>query len=170
MRRSYERARLRRHQVHDVASRSTDGTTRLYRGVAWSYRGVALSSLPSDFDLNAAWYRKAQGDLKAFMEAFAVRLEGAIPGRVAVERHKDGLFAKVSHATRITIEAHDHVYALELQKGRLAAHRSKAVRGVTLSTEAMEVPAWLDALHGDIQTLAEHAGTAQNVLHDFLMS
>ena len=104
------------------------------------------------------------------MEAFAVRLEGAIPGRVAVERHKDGLFAKASHAARISVEAHDHVYVLELQKGHLSAQRSKAVRGVTLSTEHMEVPAWLNALHGDIQTLAEHAGAAQNVLHDFLMS
>ncbi|MBE1162859.1 hypothetical protein [Dyella acidiphila] len=129
-----------------------------------------MSSLPSDFDLNAAWFRKAQGDLKAFMEAFAVRLEGAIPGRVAVERQKDGLFAKTSHATRISVEAHDHHYVLELQKGRLAAHRSKSVRGVTLSTEPMDVPAWLAALYSDIQVLAEHAGAAQNVLHDFLMS
>lgn len=120
--------------------------------------------------MNAAWFRKAQGDLKAFMEAFAVRLEGAIPSRVAVERQKDGLFSKVSHAATITIEAHDHIYVLALQKGRLAAHRSKVVHGVTLSTEHMEVPAWLSALHGDIQVLAEHAGAAQNVLHDFLMS
>jgi hypothetical protein len=131
---------------------------------------VALSSLPSDFDLDAAWFRKAQGDLKAFMQAFAVRLEGALPGRVAVERHKDGLFSKESHATRIAVEAHNHLYVIELQKGRLSAHRSKAVHGVTLSTEQMDVPAWLAALHADIQTLAEHAGAAQNVLHDFLMS
>ncbi|GGA00023.1 hypothetical protein [Dyella caseinilytica] len=129
-----------------------------------------MSSIPSDFDLNAAWYRKAQGDLKAFMEAFAVRLEGAMPGRVSVERKKDGLFSKSSHASRISVEAHDHLYVLELQKERLSAHRSKSVHGVTLSTEHMAVPTWLSALQGDIQTLAEHAGNAQSVLHDFLMS
>jgi hypothetical protein len=131
---------------------------------------VVLSSIPSDFDLNAAWYRKTQGDLKAFMEAFAVRLEGAMPGRVSVERQKDGLFSKTSHAARIAVEARDHLYLLELQKGRLSACRSKSVRGVTLSTEHMEVPAWLSALQSDIQALAEHAGAAQSVLHDFLMS
>jgi hypothetical protein len=131
---------------------------------------VVLSSIPSDFDLNAAWYRKSQGDLKAFMEAFAVRLEGAMPGRVTVERQKDGLFSKVRHASRITIEARDHLYVLELQKERLSAHRSKSVHGVTLSTEAMDVSAWLNALQGDIQALAEHAGATQSVLHDFLMS
>ncbi|GLQ48790.1 hypothetical protein ACFFJT_17470 [Dyella flava] len=49
------------------------------------------------------------------MEAFAARLDGAIPGRVAVECHKDGLFAKASHAARISVEAHDHIYVLEPQ-------------------------------------------------------
>jgi len=131
---------------------------------------VALSGLPSDFDLNAAWLRKAQGDLKAFMEALAVRLEGAIPGRVAVEREKDGFFSKTSHATKVTVDGHDHVYVISLQKSRLATHRSKIVHGVSLNTEHMDAPAWLAALHSDIQSLAEHAGKAQNVLHDFLMS
>lgn len=129
-----------------------------------------MGGLPSDFDLNAAWFRKAQGDLKAFMEAFAVRLEGAIPGRVAVEREKDGFFSKVRHATRITVDAHDHVYVIDLQKNRLATHRSKIVHGVTLSTEQLDVPAWLAELHNEIQSLAERAGNAQTVLHDFLMS
>lgn len=134
------------------------------------FKGSKLNGLPSDFDLNAAWLRKAQGDLKAFMGAFATRLEGAIPGRVAVERVKDGLFSKNSHATKISIDGHEHVYVIDMQKGRLATHRSKVVHGVTLSTERMDVPAWLTALHEDIQALAEHAGKAQNVLHDFLMN
>ncbi|WP_266168702.1 hypothetical protein [Dyella subtropica] len=129
-----------------------------------------MSGIPNDFDLSAAWFRKAQGDLKAFMEAFAVRLEGAIPGRVTVERQKDGLFSRISHAVKVTVEAQNHIYVLALQKSRLSAHRSKVVRGVTLSTEHMEVPEWLGGLNSDIQALAEQAGSAQNVLHDFLMS
>jgi len=104
------------------------------------------------------------------MEAFAVRLEGAVPARVRVERQKDSLFSKTRHVTKINIEAQNHIYQLTLQGGRLSAERSKVVRGVSLMTEHMEVPQWLDALRGDIQTLAEHAGSAQDVLHDFLMS
>lgn len=129
-----------------------------------------MNGLPDNFDLNAAWFRKAQGDLKAFMEAFAVRLQGAVPGRVAVQREKDGFFSKTSHATRITVDAHDHVYVIGLNKNQLTTHRSKVVHGVTLSTQQMDVPAWLAELHNDIQLLAEHAGNAQTVLHDFLMS
>ena len=131
---------------------------------------LAVDGFPNDFDVSAAWFRKAQGDLKAFMEAFAVRLEGALPGRVSVERKKDSLFAKTSHAEKVVVEAQNHVYVLALQKSRLSAHRSKIVHGVTLSTEPMNVPEWLGALNGDIETLAAHAGSAQTVLHDFLMS
>lgn len=104
------------------------------------------------------------------MEAFAVRLEGAVPSRVRIERQKDSLFSKTRHVTKINVEAQNHVYELTLQGGRLSAQRSKVVHGVSLMTERMEVPQWLDALREDIQTLAEQAGSAQDVLHDFLMS
>jgi hypothetical protein len=43
---------------------------------------MSLTSEPGDFDLSAAWYRKSQGDLRAFLEGFATRMEGAIPGHV----------------------------------------------------------------------------------------
>lgn len=140
------------------------------KGKSDSYRDTGLSGLPNDFDLSAAWFRRAQSDLKAFMEAFAVRLEGAVPARVRVERQKDSLFSKTRHVTKINVEAQNHIYALTLQGGRLSAERSKVVRGVSLMTEHMDVPQWLDALREDIQALAEHAGSAQDVLHDFLMS
>jgi hypothetical protein len=34
----------------------------------------------------------------------------------------------------------------------------------------MAVPEWLAALNADVQLLAERAGAAHGVLHDFLMS
>jgi hypothetical protein len=34
----------------------------------------------------------------------------------------------------------------------------------------MPVPEWLKALHRDIHALAEHAGSARDVIHEFLMS
>lgn len=99
-----------------------------------------------------------------------MRLEGAVPGRVRVERRKDGLFSRASHVTRINVEAQQHLYTLALHAGRLTAQRAKVVRGVTLTTEQMDIPNWLTALRGDIQSMAELAGSAQDVLHDFLMS
>jgi hypothetical protein len=129
-----------------------------------------VSGEPSEFDLSAAWIRRAQGDLKAFMEGFAVRLEGAVPGNVTVERKRDGLFSKTSHVVKVSIDIEPNVYSLAIDGSRLSALRAKVVRGVALKSEQMAVPEWLDAVHRDMQALAEHAGAARNVIHDFLMS
>jgi hypothetical protein len=64
---------------------------------------LGVSGEPGDFDMSAAWIRRSQGDLKAFMEGLAARLDGAVPGRVSVERKRDGLFAKTSHIVRVAI-------------------------------------------------------------------
>ncbi|MGH7097167.1 MAG: hypothetical protein ACREE4_05845 [Stellaceae bacterium] len=123
-----------------------------------------------DFDLGMAWYRKAQGDLRAFMEAFAARLDGAVPGRVKIERRRDGLFSRTNHVVKVTITGEANAYVLSLDDGRLSAARAKSVRGVTLKSETMDFPEWLSALNADLQLLAERAGNAQGALHDFLMS
>jgi hypothetical protein len=52
----------------------------------------------------------------------------------------------------------------------LVAQRAKVVRGVTLKSETMAVPAWLAALNDEIGALAAEAGAAHTVIHDFLMS
>lgn len=129
-----------------------------------------MSGGPGEFDLSAAWYRKAQGDLRAFLEGFAARMEGAIPGHVAVERRRDGLFSKTSHVVKVAIDAGASVYSLCLDGSRLSALRAKSVRGVTLKSEAMDLPEWLNALNADVQRLADQTGAAHGVLHDFLMS
>ena len=59
--------------------------------------------MSTDFDQNTAWIRRAQTDMKAFVEGLASRLEGDMPGFVEVERKRDGLFAKTSHIEAITI-------------------------------------------------------------------
>ena len=122
------------------------------------------------FDLSAAWMRKAQGDLAAFMEAFAARMSGALPGRVAVERRRDGFFSSRTHVVKVTIETGPHVYSLIFDKARLAAQRAKAVRGVTLKSDALPVPEWLAALNHEIEALSGELGAARRVIHDFLMS
>lgn len=99
-----------------------------------------------------------------------MRLEGAIPDRVSVERRRDSLFSKHSHVTHISISAESNVYALVLEHGHLQAKRSKSVHGVTLKSEILSVPDWLKSLQGDLAVMADHAGSAQQVLHDFLMS
>lgn len=129
-----------------------------------------MAAAPGDFDLSMAWYRKAQGDLRAFMQAFATRMGGALPGRVKIERRRDGLFSRTSHVVKVTIASDPEIYILSLDDNRLSAQRAKAVRGVTLKSEAMDFPEWLAALNADLLRLAERTGAAHTVLHDFLMS
>ncbi len=132
--------------------------------------GAAIVSGPGEFDLGAAWLRRANGDMQAFMEGLAVRLMGALPGRVEVDRKRDGLFSRDSHVVRIAVTADSGLYALSIDHGRLTARRSKIVRGVSIGSETLAVSDWLQRLNQDIRSLGEQAGAAHAVLHDFLMS
>lgn len=123
-----------------------------------------------EFDLHAAWVRRAQGDTRAFMEALAARLESALPGRVQIARKKDGLFAKTSHVASLAINTGNTLYTLEQDGTGLRAGRSKSSRGVVLKRETMPVPAWLTALAADLQALSAEIEGAHAVLQNFLMS
>jgi len=129
-----------------------------------------MSHEPDGFDLNAAWIRRAQGDLKPFLTAFAARMEGALPGRVTVERRRDGLFSANSHVVKVAISTGPNVYTLALTSSGLAGMRSKSVHGVTLSSQTLPVTEWLTELNRAMQALAAEEGAAQTVLHDFLIN
>jgi hypothetical protein len=128
-----------------------------------------MSAEPSDFDLDAAWLRKAKGDMKAFVEALAARLEAALPGSVDVERRRDGLFSRSSHVTKILLHFETSELTLELDHGRLHAKRAKVVRGVTISSEAVGVTAWLGEVMRNTRSSGQDASAAYGVLHDFLL-
>lgn len=127
-----------------------------------------MSIQPDDFDLDAAWIRRAQGDIKAFMEALAVRLYAALPGRVEVERRKDGLFSKASHVARVTIRCDKAVYSLAAGPGGTQASRAKLVRGITLSTTDIPISDWIGEVRAEVKALAGDLGAASEDLHDFL--
>jgi hypothetical protein len=127
-----------------------------------------MSASLDGFDLDAAALRRSETDIRAFLEALAVRLEGALPGRVRVERKRDGLLSKTSHVAQITVEAQSAVLVLQVARGQLSATRAKQVRGVTISSGAIGVPEWLAAVRAEVQVLAEQAGAAGDTLHDFL--
>lgn len=128
-----------------------------------------MSGEPAQFDLNAAWFRKAQGDLGTFVEGFAARMMDALPGRVTVERRGVVLFGR-RRVAKVSVAFDAEVYALALDGGAVRAERAAVVRGVTLRSERMSLPDWLAALQGEVGRLADRSSTAQAVLHDFLMS
>ncbi len=127
-----------------------------------------MSAGPDQFDLDAAVLRRSETELKAFMEALAVRLDGALPGRVTVDRRRDGLFSKTSHVARLVLRGDRAVFELVCDRGRLDATRAKLVRGVVISSQAIAPQDWLAEVKGEVQALAERAGSASDLLHDFL--
>lgn len=127
-----------------------------------------MSGGPDQFDLDAAVLRRSETELRAFMEALAVRLDGALPGRVSIDRRRDGMFSKTSHVARLTLRGDRAVYELACDRGRLDATRAKLVRGVVISSSSISPQDWLAEVKGEVQALAERAGSASDLLHDFL--
>jgi len=127
-----------------------------------------MSAQPDEFDVEAALLRRSQGDLRAFMEALATRLEGALPQQVSVDRRRDGLMSKTSHVARIEVRTERAVYGLTMIKGVLSATKAKVVRGVVISTSQVTASAWLGEVRAEVSSLAEQAGAAADILHDFL--
>lgn len=127
-----------------------------------------MSSGPDQFDLDGAVLRRSETELRAFIEALAIRLEGALPGRVTVERRRDGLLSSARHVSRIVVRGDQALYELTIDKAGLSATRAKLVRGVSISTATISARNWLNELKAELQALAEQAGAATDTLHGFL--
>jgi hypothetical protein len=102
------------------------------------------------------------------MEALAVRLEGAMPGRVDVQRKRDGLFSQTAHVAKIAVKGERAVYELTRDRTGLVATRNKLVHGVSISSSSIPPRDWLADIRAELQTLAEQAGSTSDALHGFL--
>jgi hypothetical protein len=115
------------------------------------------------FDLLAASLRADAGDLRAFAEALAVKLEQALPDHTRVERR--GGFLSREHPVRsIAITFGDVCYRLEVDGGRLDPCRQKEVRGIVLHTDALALEEWIDGLSQELTALAASSEQARAAL------
>lgn len=123
------------------------------------------------FDLQAAWLRKAQTDVFAFLGALAKRFEEALPHQVVVHRKRLGLFSRESRVERVSVQADTAHYDIFLDGANaLRCSRAKVVSGVTLKTEMLDIGPWLAQLEEELSNMARRAGASQTILHDFLLS
>ena len=111
----------------------------------------------SSFDLLAASLRADLGDIKAFVEALAVKLSGSFPDRVKVER-KGGLLGGEKRVRRLAVQLGDREYELEHDDGRVSCRRRSVVRGIALKNEELPLEEWIDDLS---RQLAEEAGQTE---------
>jgi hypothetical protein len=122
---------------------------------------------PADLDLVAASLRADAADLDAFVEALAVRLEGALPGQVEVER-KGGLLGGNKRVRRIAVSLGDQRYEADVDRGRVTCRRRSVVRGIALKTQELDLDAWIDALSRDLVEEGERSERGRQALSRLL--
>jgi hypothetical protein len=102
-------------------------------------------SSSADLDLVAAALRADMTDISAFVEGLATRLELALPGLARVKRSRSGLRGpKV--VSEITVQTRDERLQLEREGGMIRTARARVSGGIVISTEAIDIDAWLAAL------------------------
>ena len=116
-----------------------------------------------DLDLLAASLRADAGDVDAFVEALAVKLEAALPGQAEVER-RGGLLGGRKRVRRIEVTLGDQRYELEAERGRVTCRRRSVVRGIALKTQELDLDAWIAALSQDLVEEAERSERGRQAL------
>ena len=121
-----------------------------------------------DFDLVAASLRADRGDLSAFVEALAVKLEGALPGSATVHRGGGGLFGGKKRVEQIDVVLGNDSYELEHEGGRLACRKRTVVRGIALKNDDLSVDEWIDAVSRALVSEASESEQARLALERLL--
>jgi hypothetical protein len=115
------------------------------------------------FELVAASLRADANDLRAFAEALAVKLEGALPGHTRVER-KGGLLSRGKPVQAIAVTFGELCYRLDVDGGRLDPSRQKAVRGIVLHTDRLGLDEWIDGLSRELTAVAAASEQSREAL------
>jgi hypothetical protein len=123
-----------------------------------------------ELDLLAASLRADLGDIAAFVEGLAVKLEESLPGVVQVERVKQG-FRGPKFVRRIALDAGSGE-RLELRRegDRVQTLRARTSGGIVLKTEPLDVDAWLTELTAAVAAEAGRNERTRQALERLLMS
>jgi hypothetical protein len=110
-----------------------------------------------DIDLVTAALRADISDVRAFVEALAVKLEAALPGATSVERRREGMFGP-KQVRRIALEAGGQRLELRADGHSIQTRCARVSGGIVLKNEEMPTDEWLRALG---EALADQARTSQ---------
>jgi hypothetical protein len=117
----------------------------------------------------AASLRADYTDVKAFLEALAVKLEGSLPNNTTVTRHSS-LFSREHPVKEIAVSLGEYQYRIGKERqGPLVAQRAKIVRGIVLKTEQIPVEQWIGELAEALAQFATHSAQARAALEQFLI-
>lgn len=120
-------------------------------------------------ELYAASLRADYTDAGAFLEALAVKFEGALPSHTKVTR-STRLFTRERPVKEMVVTLGDFQYRIGRERqGPLLAQRSHFVRGIVLSSEQVPVEQWIEEVAIALAQLAAHNQQAHMALSRFLI-
>jgi hypothetical protein len=126
-------------------------------------------SQPMRTELFAASLRADKKDLKTFLDALAIKLEGSLPDHTRVTR-LGSVFSRERSVKEIAVSLGEYRYRIGKEKqGFLMAVREHMVRGIVLKTEQTTVDRWIDELSEDLAQLASQSAQSCVALERFLL-
>ena len=124
---------------------------------------------PLQMELLASSLRADITDLKAFLEALAVKLQGSLPNQTTVTR-QSSLFSREHPVKDITVTLGDYQYRIGRERqGPIVTLRAKVVRGIVLKTDQVPLDQWIDELAGALAEVAASSAQARSALERFLL-
>ncbi len=121
-----------------------------------------------DLDLLSASLRADAGDLAAFVESVATKLEEALPGRVQVYRWRERMFGpKV--VRKVRFDAGDRRLELTYHGGVLDTSCSRLSGGIVLKNEPLDLDAWLAAMVEALEEEARRSAATRQALERLLI-
>jgi hypothetical protein len=120
-----------------------------------------------DIDLLAASFRADSSDVHVFVETLAAKLEEAVPGRVRVERRRQGMRGpKV--VRKIAVDGGDQRLELRADGGAIETVCARVSGGIVLKNEQVSTDEWLAALGVALAAEAKRNATTRQALERLL--
>jgi len=124
---------------------------------------------PMSTELFASSLRADKTELKTFLDALAVKLEGSLPDLTRVTR-QGSFFSRERSVKEIVVSLGEYQYRIGREKqGFLIAKREHMVRGIVLKTEHTTVDQWINELSEALAQLARHSAQSRAALERFLL-
>ena len=121
-----------------------------------------------DLDLLAAALRADSTDVNTFVESLAAKLEAAVPGRVRVQRRRDGMFGPKKVRT-VAVDLDDRRFELVSEGAGVQTRCAKLSGGIVLKNEDFPTDAWLATLGEALATEAQRNETTRKALERLLI-
>jgi hypothetical protein len=120
-------------------------------------------------ELFAASLRADKSDLKTFLDALAIKLEGSLLDYTRVTR-QGSIFSRERPVKEVVVSLGEYQYRIGREKqGSLVAVRAHVVRGIVLKTEQIPVDQWIDELSEALAQLASRSAQSRSALERFLL-